>query len=327
MKLNYKILVKGFFYSKHKIKKYNILGDKMIKKISIRRFFIYTLLLLLSILLYSFPKELKQPINKEFEKRNIYLIDTNNLVSLTTIKKESDDIYKQVEQTIKCLTKNNKCNEDLNPIIPENTKLLDYDINNNILKINFSKEFLNYNEEEENKLYESIIYSLTEIDNIEKIILFIEGNKIDQLQYQKIRIDNYLDRNFGINKIYNINNLNNTTKTTIYYYNENNYYIPVTYITNNDDKIEMIIKELKTNSYSNNLKNIIDYEVELINYELNEDSLTINFNSLLLNSIVDGKLKEEVKYALLYSLKDSLNIKELIIDINFNEIERFGLAK
>ena len=48
---------------------------KMIKKFSVRKILITTLLLLVAIILYNFPKELEQNIEDvQYNKINIYLI-------------------------------------------------------------------------------------------------------------------------------------------------------------------------------------------------------------------------------------------------------------
>jgi hypothetical protein len=47
----------------------------------------------------------------------------------------------------------------------------------------------------------------------------------------------------------------------------------------------------------------------------------------LLSSVYDGKLKEEVKYALSYSIFDTFNVENVVFMINSNKIDELRLAK
>ena len=122
--------------------------------------------------------------------------------------------------------------EGFKAIIPKGTKLLDYELKDGLLKINFSKEFLLVDLENEEKMLEALVYSLTTIKDVKKIMIFVEGEHLRELPKTKIKLDLYLDRSIGINKIININNIAHTSMTTVYYLSntKNSYYIPISYI-------------------------------------------------------------------------------------------------
>ena len=85
---------------------------------------------------------------------------------------------------------------------------------------------------------------------------------------------------------------------------------------------------MKTNKFnSSNLSSHLDYQVELMNYEATEEEFLLNFNDSLLDSIYDGELKEEVKYALSYSIYDTFGIESVVFEVNSNKIDEFVLAK
>ena len=90
------------------------------------------------------------------------------------------------------------------PVIPKDTRLLDYDLIGGLLKINFSKELLNVTGDNEERMIQSIIYSLTSLEDVEKIMIFVEGNKLDKLPNSLKKLDLYLDRSYGINKVIDI---------------------------------------------------------------------------------------------------------------------------
>lgn len=69
-------------------------------------------------------------------------------------------------------------NEKLIKIIPEKTELINTQIKNNILYINFSKEFIeeqNLGKEQEELIIKSIVNTVTELTEINKIAILIEG--------------------------------------------------------------------------------------------------------------------------------------------------------
>jgi len=297
----------------------------MLKRKVLKRLMILLCCLLIVGIIYIFPSTTDTEEDVDFIKQEdqdiIYLIDNNDYVARVNIVLNNEETLKKAKEIIEYLTINGKYNdyirEGFSPIIPKNTKLLDISLSEGILKINFSKEFLNVNEKDEYKLLESIIYSLTELKNIKSITLFVEGKILDKLPNSKINLPTTLDRNFGINKIYNLETINNTTKTTIYYiskYNDYYYYVPVTKVDNkSNEKIEIIIKELTSSSMlETNLMSYLASSVELLDYSQTENSLVLNFNNQILSDVHNNELLEEVVYSINLSIKDNYNIENVM---------------
>lgn len=82
----------------------------------------------------------------------LYIKDQNGYVARTNIIKKKDN---DIEYIINLLTKGslyeNYLPINFEPLIPENTKLLNYSLNDKVLKLNFSKEFLLVKENDEEK--------------------------------------------------------------------------------------------------------------------------------------------------------------------------------
>ena len=298
----------------------------MIKKSSFRRIMVATLALFILLIIYFFPTT--TPIEEslsyiEKQEMPIFLVDSMEYVARTTIVKESDKTEDLIIEIIESLTinsqKSNYIREGFKAIIPENTKVLNTKLENNILTINFSKEILNVKKEDEEKMIEAIIYSLMEIPEIKKIKILVEGNTLSELPNSKKKLPEILDKNYGVNKIYNLDSIKDTSKTTIYYlskYNDYYYYVPVTKVSNESmQKAEIIIKELKTTPiYHTNLISYLAASTNLTNYELLENSITISFDNHLLANIDDKDILEEVKYSIALSLRDSYDIKEVLFN-------------
>ena len=252
----------------------------------------------------------------------LYTLDQNSYVARTNIIKKNED---DINYIINVLTKNsinsNYLAANFTPVIPENTKLLDYSLNDNILKLNFSKELLNVSEKDEEKMIESLIYSLCEIKDVNKIMIFVEGKELNELPNSKIKLPTVLDKSFGVNKVYDVNNIKGIVKTTVYYmkkYEDDLYYVPITKITNSDKKcIEIIIDELKSSpTYESNLLSFLTASYELENYEILDNTISLTFNNKLLANLNDEEITEKVKYSLALSIRDSLNIEDIVININ-----------
>lgn len=302
----------------------------MIKNAIKKKIIIYAMTLLILLIIYLIP------VNKEYEEnitinKNInyvYLLKQDKLVRVDVISNEKDILnkVKEVIESLKINSKtNNYLNKDLKPIIPQNTKILDLSLEDNLLKINFSKELLNISKALEEKLIESIVYSLTEIDGIDNIMIFIEGKSLLKLPNSNKNLPILLNRNYGINKVYDLTTLNDTSKITIYYFtNIDNKYnaVPVTmFLNNSEEKIEVIIKNLKSSSiYQTDLVSFLSNNIKLLDYEIKENKVKLNFNQALLDNFYNEEVLEEVKYAISSSIKDSLNIKEVIFNVNDKEI-------
>ncbi len=311
----------------------------MLKKSAYRRIILATLALIILLIIYFFPNKdyLEESISyvKEVEMP-IFLIDKNDYVARTSIVKNKEEINDIIKEIIIALTiggeKSSYIPENFKAIIPEGTKLLNLDLKDGLLKLNFSKEFLNVAPQYEEKLLESIIYSLTEINEIKKIMIFVDNEKLTHLPYSGQKIPNTLDKSFGINKIYNLDSIKDTSKTTVYYLSKNNdyyYYVPVTQITNNDtEKVEIIINSLKsTPIYHTNLISYLQASANLLNYELLENSISLSFNNYLLANLNDKEIQEEVKYSIGLSLRDTYNVKEVTFNIENEFIETINLEK
>ena len=288
----------------------------MIKNNALRRFVISTLFLLVGILLYKYPENLVYKDDTD-EELNVYLIDRNNYVAMVKVGCDSNGDY--VRDVFNCLI-TDILPDGFDSYIPVGTKLLDYSIDGDLLKLNFSKEFNDVKKGNEEKLIEMIIYSFTNIDGINKIMIFVEGELLDNLPNNNKKLPIELDRSYGINKVIEINTISNSVSFNVYYLGKEDdyYYIPVTYVVNgNDDVVQMMIRKLKNNGINSSLLTHLTSNVDVLDYKVNDDSMDILFNKELENIMSDGILDEEVKYMLVMSLSDTFGIDGSNIEINY----------
>lgn len=308
----------------------------MLKRFAYKKFIIVTLSFIFLLIIYFFPNDDDYNINTTLTYSNpitmpIYLVDNNNLVSRFEVIKKSEDIDTLIEEVIDNLrinsNNNNRMPNNFRKIIPENTKVISKSLTDGILKINFSKELLNIDSENEEKMIESLIYSLTEIEGVEKIMIFVEGENLKTLPHSKKTLPNVLDRSYGINKVYELESMKDVTKVTTYYVSKMDgysYFTPVTTITNaKNEKVEIIIEKLKSSpTYQTNLISYLATSAELLDYEILENSVNLSFNNQVL-SLDNNSIIEEVKYSIALSIRDTYAINETIFYVDNMLIDAF----
>ena len=310
----------------------------MLRKIYFKKILISASALFALFLIYLIPtenrslKNIKSEvtyIDTTVETNNIYLLDSYNMVSLTNIMVSGTDIETKASDLIEALiqgsTKEDQIPNGFKSIIPSETKILSIKLENNILKIDFSKDLLNVKKELEEKMIEALTYTLTSIDGIDGIIIYIEGNILNKLPQTNINLPSTLDRNFGINKEYDITSSKNITSVTTYYVSKNNnnyYYVPVTKYLNDDrEKIKIVIEELESSSiYNTNLMSFLNDNVKLLSVEQIEDTLNLNFNEYIYSNLDTKEILEEVIYTICLSIEDNYDVKQIVMSVNDEEI-------
>lgn len=311
----------------------------MLKKMSIKKIMVSSTAIILLLVIYLIPDN-KKDIDLKNDKieytynnveSTIYLVDSNNYVartSIATCKCDGVDLAKDlVNGLIIGGSKNNIIPNGFRSILPPDVSILNIELNNKILVIDFSKELLEVNEKDEEKMLEAIIYTLTSIDGIDKVIIKVEGEVLDKLPNSKNNIPTVLDRSYGINKIYDLSSLNDIMSYTTYYistYNDNKYYVPVTKYVNSKDSdiVKVIIKELGSSPiYQTNLMSYLNANTILNDYELDNNKLKLNFNELLLNDLDKKNILEEVIYTISLSMNNVYdNLESVSFLVNNEEI-------
>lgn len=307
----------------------------MIKKMSLRKISISTLALAIIALFYFFPSndnelKVKGIINyyDEANYKSVYLMDKYNYVSKLKLPIEEENTIEILKEKLEYLIINSAKEQNIpngfRPIIPINTKILEINLDSEVLTINFSKELLNVTKIDEEHMIEAIVFTVTELSEVEKVKILVEGEAITNLPNTKKVLPEVFDRSYGINKIYEFDTLSGLTKTIIYYVNEMNdekYYTPVTKVTNDErDKVLIVIEELKSSLiYQSNLSSYLNANAQLNNYEIVEDSIILSFNDKIFDTGGQSIL-EEVEYTISMSLMDNLNISEVIFKVGNEKI-------
>lgn len=315
----------------------------MLKKMSIRKIIMATFTLMVLLILCLIDKNDKEieldTSNIEYIYSNmldsIYLLDKNDYIALTSITTCDCDIIDKSKDLLNGLiidgAKSAIIPNGFRSIIPTGTSILDVKLDNKVLTVNFSKELLDISSEYEEAMIESIVYTLTSIEGIDKVSIQVEGKELTKLPHSKKNIPTSLDKSYGINKVYDINNTKDIDSITLYYvnsYNDNKYYVPVTKYINNDsqDKIKVIIEQLSNSlTYESNLMSYLSDSAKLLYYEIDDKTIKLNFNNMILSDISSNNILEEVVYTIGYSINEVVDVDEVVFYVNNEKICNFLL--
>jgi len=311
----------------------------MLKKFTIKKLCLSSFCLLVLLLLYLFPK--KNSNNFNFQNtiyKNItlndavFLEDNNGYIARTTTTLNGLNTIEKVKNIIKTLTENNNEINGFTPLIPKSTTLKNIKLTNKDLYIDFSSDILKIKPNKSEKMIESIVYSLTELEDIKNVYISVDNTILDKLPNTNIKIEQPLNRNFGINKVYDLISIKDTYKTTIYFLsktNNNTYYVPVTKVSNdNREKIEIIINELTTSStYTTTLMSYLNSKTTLNSYEILNKKMMLDFNNALYTNSLNKDIEEEVTYSINLSIKDSYDVDEVLYSVDNEKIATFNLKE
>lgn len=292
----------------------NVLKKKFL--VSITAVFILLIIFAVSKEPISFKEELTYA-SDNVKVSNIYLLDGYQFVSLTNIGLTKEEVVDKAKEIVDILIQDgigeSKIPSGFKSIINSETKLNKITYKDGILKLDFSKSLLDTKEEYEIKIIEALVYSLTSIDGVKGITILVDGKVLSELPKSKVKLPKILDKSFGINKNYNLKNLENVSKVTIYYinkYNDSYYYVPVTkYVNNDEEKVNVIIEELKDNNYYlSGLMSFMNSNTNLIDTSIEKNEISLNFDKNI------------------YSDQDSKEVlKEVISTINLSIEATYGI--
>lgn len=314
----------------------------MLKRIYLKKLMVGAASLFALFLIYLIPKDNTLSLNKnipqnldyvngEVKTSIAYLMTSKGLLGRAQVVSnvDSTDVEAKAKEMLEVLIQDGKGESKVpngfKATLPSDTKILSIKFENEVLKVNFSKEVLDVSKENEEKVIESIIYTLTEIPEVKKVILYKEGDILDKLPQSNTTLPPAFDRDFGINKEYQFSNLSDIVQVTVYYidkHNDNYYYVPVTKYMNDDrEKIRIIVDELTSSPTTNtNLMSFLNSNTKLLAVEQMENSLNIEFNSYIFDNIEKKNILEEVIYTIALSVADNYDVEEIVFQVENEEI-------
>ena len=316
----------------------------MLKSKAIRKIFITTLSLFIFLFLYSLPTLDDSYVlrtNLEIESTtglatdNIYLLNEDGYLVKSRVLLEGTTLEDKIKEILEQLiiSDDNHFPKGLFAYIPKNTKVLNVLCGEGKVTVDFSSQFLDMDVHEEKQIISGIVFSILDLDDIEEVIILVEGTVLSEYPNTKEKLSSPLNKNIGINQEYELTSREDVSKVVIYYLsriNDEMYYVPVTkYLNDSRDKIKIIIDELSTSYiYEPNLMSFLHSKVELLDYYEQENVLFLNFNKFLFDS--EDKVLEEVLYSISYSVFDNYDVSMVMFEVDnqyVGQVSRNGIIE
>ena len=316
----------------------------MLKSKAIRKIFITTLSLFIFLFVYSLPTLDDSYVlrtNLEIESTtglatdNIYLLNEDGYLVKSRVLLEGTTLEDKIKEILEQLiiSDDNHFPKGLFAYIPKNTKVLNVLCGEGKVTVDFSSQFLDMGVHEEKQIISGIVFSILDLDDIEEVIILVEGTILSEYPNTKEKLSSPLNKNIGINQEYALTSREDVSKVVIYYLsriNDEMYYVPVTKDLNDSrDKIKIIIDELSTSYiYEPNLMSFLHSKVELLDYYEQENVLFLNFNKFLFDS--EDKVLEEVLYSISYSVFDNYDVSMVMFEVDnqyVGQVSRNGIIE
>lgn len=305
----------------------------MLKRKALSRIFVSSVAFFIVFAIYSFNLiKINKNVyavtdNSNYEKISIYTMNQDDYISkgYIYVEKEMTNLEK-VKLLLETMIENNNKNALLpsyfKPILPQNTKVLGATLENKIIKINFSEELLKSSSEQLEKIVEALTYTLTDLKNVNGVEIYIDGDLLKYVSNSNNSMPTIFTKDYGINKKYEFTNTKDIAKVVLYFLGDDNNLVPITrYLNDNREKIEIIVESLASNYiFYDNLMSVLNYNLKLENYELDNDTLTLVFNEYILNNKDMLSINEDVSDMLCYSIFDNYDINKVIFMVENNKI-------
>lgn len=222
----------------------------------------------------------------------VYVKDPDGYVVPMTV--EVPSVEGIAKETLKYMVKGGPVESQLptnfHPLLPEGTEVLGMDIKANKLAIvDFSESFSQYDDDDERKVIESVVWTLTSFDTIDQVQIWVNGRALKEMPIRKTPLSETLNRSIGINIEHTGSvPINRSTPVTVYFQKSNeqlsSYFVPVTRIVDHTDQIAHASVEqlLIGPSFMTTLSPVIEPVAQVTNVDLTDDLVTVYFSNTLL---------------------------------------------
>ncbi|GGH83682.1 germination protein M [Pullulanibacillus pueri] len=277
-------------------------------------------------------KDQKDNGKKQDEKtagveRQLYLVDENGHVTPQTFElPKSQSVAKQA---LEYLVEDGPVSEILpdgfKAVIPAGTTF-SVNLKDGTLTADFSKEFTKYKKDDEQKIMQSITWTLTQFDNIDRVKLSVNGKPLQEMPVAKTPLpEQGLTRADGIN-VDNSSHMADirTTDTVVVYYlaqtdNGDTYYVPVTKrYSDSEDKLTATVEALKESPIGDaSLSSPFNDDLDLVSKPSVNDKgvATLDFNEDLYSSISKKTVSDEALNCLALTFTNEEGINKVAVQV------------
>ncbi|WP_096189599.1 GerMN domain-containing protein [Evansella halocellulosilytica] len=261
---------------------------------------------------------------EETAMTELYLVDRNGLVAPQTFN--LPDSENDVQQTVSYLIQGGPISEMLpngfQASLPPGTEVIDATVDQGVATINFNEEFTDYRPEDELQVLQSLTWTVTQIEGVDRVKLQVDGENIDTMPQRGTPVAQGYTRSHGINLEESDHADIASTKSLVVYFlaqdSEQTYYVPVTRrVDQNTDEYEAVMAELlKGPNMMSNLLTDFRQEVELVEEPtLQGGTLTLNFNEAVLSQMEGTAMSETVLNMIVLSMTEQDEVENVAVQV------------
>lgn len=248
------------------------------------------------------------------------LHESDNLVKTYVEKGEEGDSIQAIFDVF--TSKSNQLPARTTSLISPTTTLNDYKLEDGILTLNVSPEFLDYTAEEEQDVLSSLVWTYTELADVNKVKFEIDGEAVSNLN-GAFPVSRGLDRSMGINLELDTTNYDETQLVTLYFVTDdskNGLLVPVTrLISASTDPITYAVSALIQGPVNESYVSVFDQDTTLLSEPVvNEGLVSLNFSSELYYDSQQTKVSSTMLKQLVMTLTELDDIEMVSVSINGN---------
>ena len=257
-------------------------------------------------------------------KRQVYLINKNNLLTpLTVVIEKKDLLVDELKELVSLLKEeSNLKNDNFNKVLNKECDLKNITLEDSTVTLNFNESFNNYDIKNEKRIVESLVWTCLQYDEITNVKLQVEDKNLTYMPLNNTPLPSLLNKDIGINSHIAIGD---TTKETVNVFYEttienDKYYVPVSIkVDDLDNNYEEIVKGMTYNlPLHTNLKipSLVN-RIEVLKYNEIDDNNNLNLE-LSSKALYDEKTIDSSVFDLLVMnlMFNDENIETVSVSVN-----------
>ncbi|WP_106768545.1 GerMN domain-containing protein [Paenibacillus faecalis] len=209
-------------------------------------------------------------------------------------------------------------------VLPAGTQIKNVTIDkeNKMAVVEFNEAFGGYKAQDERKILEALTWTLTGHEGIEKVQIWMEGAKLNEMPVNRTPLDRPLSRTLGINlQKADDTQYSQSSPVTVYFSGLSpagiQYYVPVTrLVASGQDTVTAALNELiRGPQREDGLEQVMTSETSVAGVNKNEDgSLTVSLNESMFES--GDEIPSEMLQAVVLTVAENSNNAKVKIQMN-----------
>lgn len=237
-------------------------------------------------------------------KRKVYLLSNDGIVVPVTISFEKrQGIADELYYMISLLKEDNNLDKNLKGVLNKDTAITELIIQDKVLTVGFSKEFTNYNQKNELRIVEALVWTLSQYDEIKAVNIKVDGKLLTKMPLGKTPLPKDMTKDIGINN-HVFPGLLNAKRVVTYYQKTIGEQVMFVPVSNNlmEDEISVFF-ELSLNKIPviyglSPLEELKNAEIVSVNEDGNDIKIELTTSCLIEEDLIDY----DVYYALSVAL-------------------------